>query len=77
METPDILSDSIDISIIAREGRVSYVVSNHFITCDRPQDSGIGNTNLRRRLELIYGDRAEITTETTGDIHTLRLTIKI
>ncbi len=69
--------DSIDISIIAREGRVSCVVSNHFITCDRPQDSGIGNTNLKRRLELIYGDRAEITTETTGDIHTLRLTIKI
>lgn len=70
--------DHIEISIMARDGLVSCIISNHYDSC-RPGESGggIGNMNLSRRLELIYGDRASMDIKITDDIYTVTLIINL
>ena len=41
------------------------------------ENSGIGLKNLRRRLELLYPDRHELTTESREDKFTAKLTLHI
>lgn len=51
---------------------------NHFILRSSDQDTkkgGIGLANLRRRLQLIYGANASLSTEVTGDVYTATLKI--
>lgn len=75
----------IEISIMsAPDGTVTCRTSNHFVdnvgdkaaaddTCARK--GGIGMANLRRRLQLIYGDRASLSTSIEGDTYTAVLTL--
>ncbi len=57
--------DSIDISIVCREGSIHCHIANNFIDSEKRDiaSSGIGNVNLRRRLDLIYGNKAEMSTK--------------
>ncbi len=61
------------------DGTVVCNTSNYF---NRPQDAeppragGIGMTNLRRRLQLIYGDRATLEVKVENDQYIAMLTIK-
>ncbi len=61
------------------DGTVVCNTSNYF---NRPQDAdppragGIGMANLRRRLQLIYGDRATLEVHVEGDQYIAMLTIK-
>ena len=48
---------------------------NKFITSDTDAPGGIGLSNLRRRLQLLYGDRARLDTRAEGDTYTATLTI--
>lgn len=69
----------IDISITCRDNTVECIISNRFSTADHADNrpSGIGQTNLRRRLDLIYGSKASVNTTVDGDIYTFHLTIKL
>ncbi|MCM1482758.1 MAG: sensor histidine kinase [Muribaculaceae bacterium] len=70
------------ISLTAEpDGTVTCTTFNHMaanVTAHRSHrpSSGIGLTNLRRRLELIYGSDAGLATESDGRTFTARLTIK-
>ena len=70
----------IDISITCRDNTVECRISNRFTPSDSTDDnrsSGIGQTNLRRRIDLIYGQRASVKTVVEGDIYTFNLKIKL
>ena len=50
------------------------VFANHSQSLD---EKGIGLTNTQRRLELIYPDRHELTTESTEDHYLVRLKLRL
>ncbi len=73
--------DHISISMTAKDGEIICDVTNHFdpqcpATTTGKTEGGIGIANLRRRLQLIYGHSASLTTETEGDRYRAVLTIK-
>lgn len=68
--------DIIEISIVARDGHITCRTCNCFnskTVVDR--QGGIGITNLRRRLLLIYGSDATLTTTVEDDKYTALLDI--
>ncbi len=71
----------IEISITSdEEGNIICQTFNHFVPRDSSEDDahrkgGIGLSNLRRRLLLIYGNRASLTTRIDGDTYTAILQI--
>lgn len=67
----------VEITITERDGLISCRTFNHFSQRSDAHVSsgGVGLTNLRRRLELIYGNKAGIHTETAGDTFRAVLTI--
>jgi sensor histidine kinase YesM len=75
----------IDIIITATNGVVKAHIANRFNTAAnnnisqaaRNDDHGIGDANLRRRLELIYGDNASIKSTVDGDIYSVDMTINL
>lgn len=69
-------NDKINIEISARDGKVICKTDNRFdshTVVDR--QGGIGISNLRRRLLLIYGDKASLTTTIEGDRYSACLEI--
>lgn len=69
-------ADTIDIEITARDGRICCRTYNRFdskTVVDR--QGGIGIANLRRRLLLLYDNKAALTTTIEGDKYTACLTI--
>ena len=71
-------NDKISIDIDARDGVITCRTHNRFdshTVVDR--QGGIGIANLRRRLLLIYGDRATLKTTVEGDHYTAVLEINI
>ncbi|MDE6653841.1 MAG: sensor histidine kinase [Muribaculaceae bacterium] len=62
------------------EGNITCHTFNHFVPKETGEKSatgkgGIGLANLRRRLVLLYGDRARLTTEVDGDTYAATLRI--
>lgn len=68
----------IAISITASDGSVKCHTGNPY-TPDRSSDTphGVGLLNLRRRLQLLYGDRAVLTTEGDGSLFVCDLNINL
>ena len=78
IHTPDI---PLDISITAHGGQIICRTSNGLspsdqqpVTPENP-DGGIGLANLRRRLDLIYGNEADLNVSSDNDHYTVTLTI--
>lgn len=71
-------SHNIEISITGEaDGTVTCSTVNHFNRENsQSHREGVGMTNLRRRLNLIYGAAASITTHTKGDMYFATLIIK-
>lgn len=69
-------SDRISIEITAADGVIRCCTHNHFdSSSSADKKGGIGIANLRRRLLLIYGDRASLTTTIENDCYTACLEI--
>ena len=70
----------IDMELKAENGKLSFIVKNRFIDTETTKDktSGIGLVNVKRRLELLYGDRHHLTINKTDDwfIVSLQLSFK-
>lgn len=67
----------ISISIVANDGVVKCVVSNYYVPGPVSDDSGIGDANLRRRLDLIYGSDASLKTVAENGVYVVELIIKL
>lgn len=69
-------AEPISISITrGKDGSIICRTRNRFIPEKSKGDGGIGITNLRRRLHLIYGENASLETSVDADIYTATLTI--
>lgn len=74
-------SQPIEITISSdSEGNIVCHTFNHFVPKETQEKSasgkgGIGLANLRRRIVLLYGDRAHLTTEVDGDTYSATLRI--
>jgi len=68
---------SIDITISEYNGTLTCRTDNSFDPVRTAAiQGGVGLANLRRRLELLYGDRASLHTSAEGDRFTAILTIR-
>ncbi len=70
-------ADPIEITLRADASRIECTTVNRVDTGARHDTShaGVGLANLRRRLELIYGQRASLNTSLAGNIFTAKVTI--
>ncbi len=69
---------SIDISITCNDGFIDCRIANFHNPDDKSKDtSGIGISNLRRRLDLIYGSNAKMTTTISADKYIVNLIINL
>ena len=70
----------IDISLKAQNNSLLFSVKNKYIETDEAKDkvSGIGMSNVKRRLELLYGKEHDLKIDKTEDwfIVTLQLTFE-
>lgn len=70
----------IEIELKAENGKLYFIVKNRFIETETAKDktSGIGLVNVKRRLELLYGNTQHLTINKTNDwfIASLELTFK-
>ncbi len=70
----------VTINISAKEGVVvchTHNFHSHGVPTKENRPHGIGMTNLQRRLDLIYGDRASLEIKDDGEEYDLRLTIQL
>jgi LytS/YehU family sensor histidine kinase len=67
----------IDISLKASDGELLFSVKNKYIGADGAKDkvSGIGLSNVRRRLELLYGNKHDLKIDRTPDWYIVILQI--
>ena len=69
-------SNPIKIHLSVTDGIVKCYTFNHFDNPkrDTPKDSGVGFSNLQRRLKLIYGENASFNIIEQGDTYQVELT---
>lgn len=69
----------IEVSIVAEDGKVTFrsVNSNHAKKVRDDRSHGIGLENLRRRLDLLYGDNYTLEIKDNGSTFVTRLTIPV
>ena len=69
----------IEVSIVAEDGKVTFrsVNSNHAKKVRDDRSHGIGLENLRRRLDLLYGDDYTLEIKDNGSTFVTRLTIPV
>lgn len=70
-------SDRISISISATDGLVTCVCSNPYLITAPQNANGLGLKNLRRRLEILYGSRAQMTVVKSDSLFTVTLQVNI
>ena len=75
-----IQNPEIEIELKAENGKLYFIVRNRFIETETTKDktSGIGLANVKRRLELLYGNRHQLAINKTDEwfIVSLQLTFK-
>lgn len=70
----------INIELSAANGQLEFVVQNKYNSISneiKDKASGIGLTNVGRRLELLYYDDHELTIEKNNDLFTVKLQIQL
>ena len=65
----------VDIKLAVTPARLHFRVSNSFDPEEQEQEAGIGLENVRRQLELIYGDRYTLNITPAGDVFSVDLNI--
>lgn len=68
---------AIQISLSSDEGIIIFKIANFYDRRERKESSysGLGISNLRKRLSLIYKDKQELIIKDDGTIYTVELTI--
>jgi len=64
---------SIDVQIVAREGKLDVKITNQFNQLRAAGSGGIGLNNLRRRLQSYFGKTASFTTTVANDVYLFQL----
>lgn len=68
----------VEITVSAHDGVVRCRTFNYYDTINpKKETTGIGLSNLRHRIDLIYGDSAELKTDVTGNTFAVELAINL
>lgn len=67
----------VNISLIAGSGKVIFAIENNFDPNELNPEPGIGLENLKRRLELIYGEKHSLSLLTEGTVYKAQLQLEI
>ena len=59
------------------ESGISFTVENNFDPEERPNEPGIGLTNLKRRLELVYPEKHQLSLQENDNVFRAELTIQL
>lgn len=74
----DIGNPVIDITLQLENNQFSFLIANTFVPQNKPADSErIGLNNIKKQLELLYGENYLFNISTNGDIFTVLLTINL
>lgn len=66
----------IDIVLYEKNGKILFACDNSLQQDKkRPEEGGVGLTNVRRRLDLLYGEDYSLDIEENNDIHSVKLMI--
>ncbi len=74
--THDVLRP-VKIQLVIRNSRMQFEISNKINHGPKDQSSGIGLTNVRRRLDLLYPDRYELLIANNGNTYKSTLVIHL
>lgn len=66
----------VNLSIIAKQNTIFFKIENNFDKKEE-REKGIGLQNLKRRLELVYPEKHQLTNSIDSDIHTAELRLKV
>lgn len=74
----EVLRDNafVDIQLTSHQNQLYLTIKNNFDVSEKSK-SGIGLSNLHRRLELVYPNRHEIVHHIDNDIYTVTLKLKL
>ncbi len=67
----------IDINMQILDEKLSFLCRNSKIPADKDEHGGVGLTNTRKRLDLIYGDSYKFDIKDNDDIYEVRLVIPL
>jgi sensor histidine kinase YesM len=67
----------IDIQLSVKDERLTFTCRNSRIPKDEDKHGGVGLANVKKRLELIYGNRYTLDINETPETYTVKLTIPI
>ena len=67
----------INISLIAEKNSIDFTVENNFDENELPEVPGIGLSNLKRRLELVYPTSHRLNLTRANNIFTAELTLEL
>lgn len=68
----------IHINLAIKDDEIQYVVENSsFPENNSKTDSGVGLTNLKKRLDLMYGEKYNLQVEEKNNVYLAKLTINI
>ena len=70
-------AQAMEISIIEKDGYITCHTFNYFNPKKQSQNNGIGLSNLRRRLALIYKEKAQLSFHQTENTFTVDLHINL
>jgi LytS/YehU family sensor histidine kinase len=78
--TRTVTTPGIRINLSIGEHQIMFDVSNHVRkqgTINKDKIGGIGLTNIRRRLNLLYPGKHQLEISTTDDLYNVHLTLRI
>ncbi len=65
----------VNVSMVAVENSIKFTVENSFDNAESVKEAGIGLINLKRRLELVYPKRHELSFSTVEHVYKAQLTL--
>ena len=71
------MENPIDMKLKLDENQLFFRVTNEIGNIEKDKSSGIGISNLRKRLSILYPDKHSIETTSKGDLFIATLTIEI
>ncbi|MFT4662825.1 MAG: two-component system sensor histidine kinase AlgZ [Ulvibacter sp.] len=65
----------VNINMTTTKGELQFTVENNFDSSVSSEESGIGLSNLKRRLELVYPKSHKLSFSTVGNVYKAQLTL--
>ena len=65
----------VNVNMITFKNEIQFIVENNFDSSENVKESGIGLKNLKRRLELVYPNKHNLSFSVTENVYKVQLTL--